>query len=90
MKGKVLAILVIMISITGISRSKTILPTSDFTANFCRFPFAWNHIKEKSLFNEKGLSIALIGEDISKLETKVKETKFYASGSLLSKTIAFQ
>lgn len=84
MKGKVLAILVIMISITGISRSKTILPTSDFTANFCRFPFAWNHIKEKSLFNEKGLSIALIGEDISKLETKVKETKFYASGSNVS------
>lgn len=78
MKAILMTVLIQLISIFGISQSKPVWPTSDFTTNFCRFPFAWDYIKEQ------GLSIALIGDDISKLETKVKVVKFYSQESNVS------
>ncbi len=79
MKGKLLAFLIFVLPVTGFTQHKTILPTSDFTANFCKFPFAWSAVQNIS--RDLNSSVTLIAEDKLKIESVVREIKFYTNGA---------
>lgn len=79
MKFRFLTLLFFVVSSISYSQKQTALPTSDFTANFCKFPFAWKSLPDKKI------SIAIIGNaEDSVLTSKVKLIKHYAPGSEVS------
>lgn len=79
MKFRFLTLLFFVVSSISYSQKQTALPTSDFTANFCKFPFAWKSLPDKKI------SIAIIGNaEDSVLTSKVKLIKQYAPGSEVS------
>ena len=79
MKFRFLTLLFFVVSSISYSQKQTALPTSDFTANFCKFPFAWKSLPDKKI------SIAIIGNDEnSVLTSKVKLIEHYVPGSEVS------
>mgnify|MGYP000864393217 FL=1 len=79
MRFRLLTLLFIVISSMGYSQRQTVLPTSDFTTNFCKFPFAWENQPDKKI------SIAIIdNEGNTALLSKVKFVKQYVPCSEVS------